>query len=224
MELGNLDVPLDDISLDISTVYDNEHLSDEQMKSILGIKDIELQEVYLKGHWTKITGLVFPDYQIVDKLPEVYEKRYFAVDFGWVHPFVLLEFRQTDKDVYIHEHVFESEFDYNNLNTVRAILNGVRGCADSADPRSINSLREMGFRVKAVKKPKIVESIRKVRDHNLFITRSSEATIKQIASYKRIKNADDEYLEEPQKFGDDAPDAIRYGIITYSRKSIIKIV
>ena len=224
MELGNLDVPLEDISLDISTVYDNKHLSDEQMKSILGIKDLELQEVYLKGHWTKLTGLVFPDYTIVDKLPEVYEKRYFAVDFGWVHPFVLLEFRQTNKDVYIHEHVFESEYDYNDLKTVKAILQGVKGCADSADPRSINSLREMGFRIKAVKKPKIVESIRKVRDHNLFITRSSEATIKQIASYKRIKNADDEYLEEPQKFGDDAPDAIRYGIITYSRKSIIKIV
>ena len=82
----------------------------------------------------------------------------------------------------------------------------------------------MGFRIKAVKKPKIVESIRKVRDHNLFITRSSEATIKQISSYKRIKNADDEYLEEPQKFGDDAAVVIRYGIITYSRKSIIKII
>ena len=224
MEEGELDVDLEDIALDISTVHDNDYLSEQQMKAILGIKDPELKDVYLKGHWTKLTGLVFPDFTIVDHLPEVYDKRYYSIDFGWVHPFVMLEFRQIDKDIYIHEHVFASEYDYNELKPIEAILNGVRGCADSADPRSIKAMRDLGFKVKAVKKPKIVESIRKVREHNLFITRASEGTIKQVSTYKRIKNANDEYVEEPQKFGDDAPDCIRYGITSFSNRSIIKLV
>lgn len=226
MELGELDVPSEDITLDISTVHDNPYLPGPQMKAILGIKDTELRDVYLKGNWTKLTGLVFPNFKIIDKLPETYKKRYFAVDFGWVHPFVLLEIRQTDDDVYIHEHVMESEFDYQELKTreIVAELQGCRGVADSADPRSINSLRAMGLRVKAVKKPKIVESVRKVRSHNLFITRASEATIKQFKLYKRQKDANDKYIEEPLKQNDDSPDALRYGITHFSRKSLIKLL
>lgn len=224
MEEGKKDVNLEDITLDISTVHDNPFLTPEQMDAILGIKDIELKEVYLKGNWTKLTGLVFPDYTIVDRLPGVYDKRYFAVDFGWVHPFVLLEFRQIGMNVYIHEHVFESEYDYSELHAIRAKLIGVKGCADSADPRSIKALRDIGFKVKSVKKPKIVESIRKVRQHNLFITSASEGTIKQISTYKRRKNSDDQYIEEPQDFEDDAMDAIRYGINTFSQKRLFNFI
>jgi phage terminase large subunit len=217
----------EDINLDVSTVYDNNHLSPEQMKAIESIKDEELRNVYLKGNWTKLTGLVFPNFEIVDSMPEDYNKRYFAVDFGWVHPFVLLEFRQKGNDIYIYQHVHESEYDYNNLNSVRLKLDGVRGCADSADPRSISSLRDMGFKVRAVKKPKIVESIRKIRTFNLFIHRSAEETIKQLKTYKRQKknvNGEDIYIEEPIQIDDDSPDAIRYGITTFARNQIVQLL
>ena len=213
-----------DVSLDVSTVYDNPYLSDEQMNEILDIQDPELRDVYLKGNWTKLTGLVFPDFKIVDKLPEVYEKRYFAIDFGWVDPFVLLEFRQIDNDVYIHEHIYESQFQYEELSKHRIYFSSFRGCADSADPRSINSLRLQGFKVKAIKKPKIVESVRKVRSHNLFITRASENTIKEIRTYKRQKDKDDNVLEEPAPGNDHAMDCIRYGITHFSRKSLVKLL
>ena len=138
----------------------------------------------------------------------------------------MLEFRQTGNDIYIHEHVHESEFDYEELKTrgIIAILNGVKGAADSADPRSIRAIREMGMRVVAVKKPKIVESVRHVRSHNLFITRKSEATIKQFKTYKRQKNKDDEYIEEPLKINDDSPDTTRYGITHFSKKRIFNLI
>jgi phage terminase large subunit len=223
MEEGEV-VGLEDVRLDVSTVYDNKHLSEMQMKAILSIKDEELRNVYLKGNWTKLSGLVFPDFQIVDSLPDQYEKRYYSIDFGWVHPFVFLEFRQTDNNVFIHQHVHQSEFNYNDLADVAIELNGVKGCADSADPRSINELRNRGFKIRAVKKPKIVESVRKVREYNLHITKDSVESIKQLKMYKRKKNAAGDYIETPIDINDDTGDAIRYGVTTFSRKSMIKLV
>lgn len=211
-----------DVSLDVSTVHDNPFLSKDQMNEILNIQDAELRDVYLKGNWTKLTGLVFPDFEVVESLPEVFDKRYFAIDFGWVDPFVLLEFRQIAKDVYIHEHIYESQFDYNEL--YKYPIFNMRGCADSADPRSINSLRNNGLKVKAIKKPCIIESIRKVREHNLFITKESENVLKEIKTYKRQKDKNDNIIEEPCPGNDHAMDCLRYGITQFSRKGIIKLI
>jgi phage terminase large subunit len=225
LEDGELTDP-NDVSLDISTVHDNEHLTDRQMKAILNIKDDELRNVYLKGEWTRLTGLVFPNFDIVDSLPSDYDKRYYAIDFGWSHPFVLLEVRQKGQDLFIHEHVHESEFDYEEL-TNRNIVNELsdcRGCADSADPRSIKALREMGLKIRAVKKPKIIESVRRVREFDLHITKQSRSTIKDFKTYKRQKDKNDEYIEEPLKLNDDAPDALRYAVTAFAGKSLVKLL
>jgi phage terminase large subunit len=223
LEEGNV-MDKEDISLDVSTIHDNKHLSDQQVKAIMSIKDDELRNVYLKGEWTKLTGLVFPNFTIVDDFPNDYDKRYYAIDFGWIHPFVMLEFRQQGNNVYIKELVHQSEYEYTELDDHILYLQGCKGAADSADPRSIKSLRDKGLRIKAVKKPKIVESIRLVRSHNLFITRDSEATIKQLKAYKRKKNADGEYIENPIEFNDDAADAIRYGISTFSKRNVFSFI
>jgi phage terminase large subunit len=217
----------EDINLDVSTVHDNPHLSDMQMKAILSIKDEELKNVYLKGNWTKLSGLVFPNYTITKDWPEQYDKRYYAIDFGWVHPFTLLEFRQIGNDIYIYQHIYETEYDYNNLIDLKNQLQGVRGCADSADPRSIRALRDLGFKIRAVKKPKIVESVRKVRTYNLHIHKDSAETLKEIRTYKRQKktiNGEDVYIEDPIQINDHSMDAIRYGITTFSRNSIVQYI
>ena len=225
MEEAQHDVEAEDISLDISTVNDNPHLPAAQMKAIHGIKDEELRDVYLKGNWTKLTGLVFPLFEVVDSMPtwpNPRMKRYYAIDFGWEHPFVLLEFRQIGMDVYIDELVYESKYDYENLKGLPIF--DMRGVADSQDPRSIKALQVMGLRVKGIKKPKIVESVRKVRTHNLFITRRSENTIKEIKTYKRKRTPDGQILEEVEPGADHAMDCVRYGIQHFSRKSIINIL
>jgi phage terminase large subunit len=217
LEDGNL-CDSKDISLDVSTVYDNKHLSDMQMKAIEGIRDEELRNVYLKGQWTKLSGLVFPYITIIKEMPEQIEKKSIGIDFGWTDPFVMLKVGLIGKDAFIDEIIHESEFDYENIDATK--FQGVTCAADSADPRSIRSLRRLGLNVRKIKKPKIVESVRKCRGYNIHITRRSEATIKDFKSYKRKKNPLGEYVEAPEDGFDHSPDAFRYAIEALTKTAI----
>ena len=216
-----------DVSLDISTVYDNEFLSRQQLKEILSIRDEELRNVYLKGNWTKLSGLIFPHYTLVDKMPETYERRYWGLDFGWKDETALVECRQIGNDVYIDELVYEQELDYNELsNTINTLLAGVRGVADSASPRSINDLRTKGVHLLPSKKgpDSIIQGIQHVRTHNLFVTRKSENLIKELHTYKFQKDKDDNETNKPIDYMNHLCDAMRYAITHFSRKRGIKFV
>ena len=215
-----------DVSLDVSTVYDNPHLSKEQMDEILDIQDPELRNVYLKGNWTKLTGLVFPHYTLIDHLPEDYKKRYYGLDFGWKDETALVECRQKGNDIYIKEIVYESELQYNVLaDRINTELPGVRGVADSSSPRSINDLQNKGVRLSPSKKgpDSIIQGIQHVRTHNLFITRDSENLLKELHTYKFMKDKDGNETNKPIDYMNHLADAMRYAITHFSRKGLIKV-
>jgi phage terminase large subunit len=197
------------------------------MKAILGMKDPELRAVYLTGAWTKLTGLIFPHFTIVDDLPTTYKKRYWGLDFGWKDETALVECRQIGRDIYIKEIIYQSELNYNDLaQTIHNLLNGIRGVADSASPRSINDLQRKGVRVSPSKKGRdsIIQGIQHVRTHNLFITRDSENLLKELRTYKFLKDKDGVETNTPVDYQNHGVDSMRYAITHFSKKSIINIV
>ena len=197
------------------------------MKAIQNIKDDELRNVYLKGNWTKLSGLIFPHYTIVDDLPSTYKKRYWGLDFGWKDETALVECRQSGNDIYIKEHIYESELNYNDLaETIHTELYNIRGVADSASPRSINDLQRKGVRVSPSKKGRdsIIQGIQHVRTHNLFITRDSENLLKELRTYKFEKDKDGNETNKPIDYMNHLCDSMRYAITHFSKKSIINII
>jgi len=221
-----------DVSLDVSVVYDNPHLSDAQLKEIESIKDQELREVYLKGNWTKLTGLIYPNFEIVNELPEEFEKRYYGVDFGWIDPTALVEVRQQGNNIFVKEHIYESKYDYPQLAAhIHAYIPACRGAADSAAPRAIDTLRKHGIKVKAAKKgpDTIVTGIQHVRTHNIFVTSDSVNLIKELKSYKwklkpdaDTREGDDKYIQKPNDEYNHLCDALRYAVTTLRKKKACK--
>jgi PBSX family phage terminase large subunit len=232
LEQGNRDPEPDDISLDVSTVHDNPHLPAPQMKAILNIKDKELRNVYLKGDWTKLTGLVFPHFEIVESLPDSYSKVYWGLDFGWKDQTALVECRQIGNDIYIRELLYETECEYQTIaDTIYTNLGRTKGVADSAEPRSIQAIQNKGIRVRPVKKSGKhfrVEVVKQVRTHNLFITKDSTNLIKELKThkFKKVKNALGEEVEsnEPIDYMDHLINAMEYAIITFSKRKIVNIL
>ncbi len=227
MEDGHI-LEEEDITLDVSTIYDNPHLSEPQVKAIKAIKDEELRNIYLKGDWTKLTGLIYPYYQLVNELPDEFQRRYFAIDFGWVDPTALLEIRQIADDIYVKEHVYESKYDYDQLAThIQAYIPACKGVGDSAAPMAIDKLRKAGIRIKPSKKGRdsIITGIEAVRAHNLYITTDSINLIKELKSYKWMKDRDtNKEIQKPIDEFNHALDALRYGITTFSRRKVFSFI
>jgi len=217
-----------DVSLDISTVHDNKFLSQAQMDEIMAIKDKDLREVYLKGNWASLSGLIFPDWTLVDCLPAVYEKRYFGIDFGWIDPTVIVECVQIGSDVYINEVAYKSQMTLDEMADICIKeLAGVRGVGDSASPLHIAHLQKSMVKIRPAKKgpDSLLKGINMVKLHNIHITKDSVNVIKDFKSYKWQKDPEGRLIDsKPVDYMNHGPDAVMYAISHFGRRTGIKFV
>ena len=85
--------------------------------------------------------------------------------------------------------------------------------ADSAEPKSIEEIRRMGFHIKPCEKGKdsILNGITKVKEYKLNITKTSTNVIKELRNYQwRLKDGRPD--NKPVDNYNHALDAMRYAI------------
>lgn len=158
----------------------------------LRYKDMELFKVYARGMTGKIEGLVFRNFDIVEEIPLGAELIGIGMDFGFTNdPTTAIKVLRFNGEIYIHELVYETGLTNSDLaGRLRNV--GVDGSmsivADSADPKSIEDLSRMGFRIEGATKgaDSIRNSISTLKEFKLNITRSSVNTIKEFRSYKWV--------------------------------------
>ncbi len=95
-------------SFDVSTYRDNPYLSQDIIKSIEALKDInpEWWRVYGEGQIGQLEGLIVPDFTLVDEMPDI--ETDCGLDFGFTNdPSCLLEVGMTKEGVYINELLYE---------------------------------------------------------------------------------------------------------------------
>jgi phage terminase large subunit len=210
-----------DVSLDISTVYDNPFLTKAQFKEILKIKDQDLRKIYLQGAWAELSGLIFPNVELIDTLPIDFEAQRFGIDFGWVDPTTLIEVRKKDNNLYLHEHLYSPEVTNNKLADIcHENINGSKAIADSASPLQIKELVNRGIRVRPAKKgpDSLLKGINTMKSYNLFVTKSSINLIKEFKTYKWQKDKEDNIIQKPIDDYNHGIDAARYAISDITKR------
>jgi len=210
-----------DVSLDISTVYDNPFLTKVQFKEILKIKDEDLRKIYLQGAWAELSGLIFPNVELIDTLPIDFEAQRFGIDFGWVDPTTLIEVRKKDNNLYLHEHLYSPEVTNNKLADIcHENINGSKAIADSASPLQIKELVNRGIRVRPAKKgpDSLLKGINTMKSYNLFVTKSSINLIKEFKTYKWQKDKEDNIIQKPIDDYNHGIDAARYAISDITKR------
>ena len=210
-----------DVSLDISTVYDNPFLTKAQFKEILKIKDEDLRKIYLQGAWAELSGLIFPNVELIDTLPIDFEAQRFGIDFGWVDPTTLIEVRKKDNNLYLHEHLYSPEVTNNKLADIcHENINGSKAIADSASPLQIKELVNRGIRVRPAKKgpDSLLKGINTMKSYNLFVTKSSINLIKEFKTYKWQKDKEDNIIQKPIDDYNHGIDAARYAISDITKR------
>ena len=137
-----------------------------------------------------------------------------------------MHIRIDGKDAYIDEVYYEREKENGAMiewvEKHRPELKRVKAWADAARPDLISECRRAGWKIDKAMKD-VFAGINTVKGMRLHITARSKNILKEIKTYCWKTDKAGNSLDEPVKEGDDAMDAMRYGIFSViGKKTKIK--
>ena len=208
-----------------STYKDNPYLSEEQVSAIeKNMNDANWWRVYGEGETGGVEGNVYPDYEVIEDMPETFTGRCIGLDFGFVNdPTAIVDIRFQGWDLYVDLLCYETGLLNANIAEylVSNAINRVVTVCDNAEQKSIVELQQK--RVKAMPcikgRGSVAGGIAQVKQFKLHITKRSVKLLDELDNYKWIKDeATDTYTNEPIDAWNHALDAMRYGVDYLIRK------
>lgn len=201
------------VQLIISDHRHNPFISQEMHDHIekRALEDPEWGRVYARGLTGKIEGLIFRNWQRIDAVPEKAEYLGSGVDFGFTNdPTAVIDVYRFNGELVLDEVVY-----LNGLTNPEIAAKLVRNhiyFADSAEPKSIEEIRRLGYNISATEKgpDSIVNSIDILKRFKINITARSYNLIKEFNAYKWRQDRDGRTINEPVDFLNHGIDATRY--------------
>ena len=197
-----------------STYRDNPFLSLEQVKEIeRNRNNTAWWTVYGEGKVGMVEGLVYPDFDLIDEMPE---PDCIGLDFGYTNSkTAAVQVAIKGDDLFVNELVYEAGL--RNVDIIRKLKEadtsaGIELWCDSAEPKSIDDLYFAGLNAKPVEKTKITEGVDMVKRFRLHVTKSSLNVIKELRNYQYKQDKEGNWINEPVKDFDHAMDAMRYAV------------
>lgn len=212
-----------------STYNDNAFAPEAYAKELLRLSQIDenYYKIYTLGEWGEaIKGLIYPNYTIVEEIPESAATIIHGLDFGFNDPMALPRLQIEDSiNLYIDELYYKREQTIPDLlKELPSIGIDIKDLiyADSANPGKIQQIKNKGYLgIKPAKKGQnsIVDGIDKLKEFNLFVTSRSTNIIRELNRYKWAEDKDGNLIEgKPIDAFNHALDAARYGIFTHYYK------
>lgn len=212
---------VDGCRYDSSTYTDNPWI-DEGYKSELEDlinRDKVYYDVYCKGEWGVLGGLIFSlgkDYDIIpyQSFPNDFDDVCFGLDFGFNNPSALVLCGIYDDELYFKELLYESGLTNSALikKLGSVIPERYRDrviYADSAEPARIEEINDAGFECQSADKS-VFDGIDYLKSKKKHVSRRSVNLVDELGLYKHKQDKNGNYLDEPVKFKDHIIDACRY--------------
>lgn len=180
------------------------------------IEDPEWGKVYGRGLTGKIEGLIYKNWTTVDSVPDKAELLGYGMDFGFTNSMTsVVAFYRMDGELFLKQMLYDNNLTNPQISDRMAeagVLKNIVIVADSAEPKSIKELQELGWYVEdAEKGPDSVKNgIDILKRFKLNITKDSADLVKEISRYKWRVNKDGATMNEPLKILDHSMDAMRY--------------
>ena len=231
----------------ITTYKDNEFLDENIVKSIEKRKPVynssgELVSgnkmwwrVYGLGHTGKLEGVIFQNFEIVDKIDPHAKFQLYGLDFGFSNdPAALVAIWDHRGEIYLDEMIYEKGLTnvYMKEEKKRSSLVGrfedlqikkMGGkednsdviIADSAEPKSIEEIFRAGYDIRPAKKGQdsIKYGIDLMISKKIYITKRSVNLINEFRRYSWDKNKDGKTLNKPIDDWNHAIDGTRYAMV-----------
>ncbi|HEY8928590.1 MAG TPA: terminase large subunit [Mucilaginibacter sp.] len=206
------------VQLIISDHRHNPFLPVQMKNKIEALKDIDMEQwrVYARGLTGKITGLVFDNWTVCEKIPAGAKLVAAGLDFGFTNDETafLVVYRQNG-ELWIDEILYATgltNIDISNQLSAKGISKDTAIIADCAEPKSIEELRRLGWLITAAKKgpDSVNNSIDILKRYPFNITRSSINLRNELSRYKWRTDRAGSPLNKPVDSWNHLIDALRY--------------
>ena len=211
-----------DSAMEKVTHGDNKFLDEKERVQIeeLANQDDEYNKIYRLGEWATPTNIIYENWDIVDGMPDSYDDLYWGLDFGFSStPAALIQLAFKGKEVWLRQRLYRTGL--TNPKLIERLNDIIENknqhiIADSAEPKSIQEIRNDGFNILPCKKgaDSVRFGIRSVKSFKMHVTKDSTDIVKELRGYKWKTEKDGEIVSppEPLKVLDHSLDAIRYCI------------
>lgn len=204
------------------TYLDNEGLPESILKELLKRKEKAITSTYWANWWKVygegqlgiLEGVIFDDFQIIDKIPDDARLVSYGLDFGFTHdPAALVRVFKKEESLYVKELMYSTRL--TNQDICKQLRNmGINDkiVADSAEPKSIQEIYNEGFNIHPSKKGEdsIRNSIDILKRYKIFITSDSTNLIREIRRYCWDKDKEGKETGKPIDADNHLIDALRY--------------
>ncbi|GAB3936950.1 terminase large subunit [Mucilaginibacter myungsuensis] len=219
-----------DVQLIISDHRHNPFCDDGMRKRIEALKEenIELWKVYARGLTGKVTGLVLGNWHICEEIPEHAKRLACGLDFGFTNDQTgCIEVFMQNGQLWVKELFYERGLtnpDIGRKLTENGVDKQMLIIADSAEPKSIEELRRMGWNMTgAMKGPGTVNlSIDILKRYRINITRCSVNLIAELGKYKWKTDKNGRTFNEPMDGFNHLIDPLRYIALNKLRVNTIR--
>lgn len=177
--------------------------------------DEELWKVYARGVTGKIEGLIYRNWGTIVTIPTEAQLIGMGLDFGFTNdPTACVMVYRYNGELIIDELLYHKGYtnqDIAQYFTQSGINKSVSIIADSAEPKSIEELRRMGWRIEGANKGKdsILNGIDILKRFRFSVTSRSSNLIKELNAYK-WKEKDGNATNVPIDSFNHGMDALRY--------------
>lgn len=176
----------DDVYHFITTYKDNPFLEQTIIQELESLQDTNqaLWKIYGLGIQTKVEGLIFPNYRLIDAMPTNLKRAGAGIDFGYTNdPTAIIDCGILGQDLYLDERAYATRMSTNDIADALKTRRELTAYADNSDPRLIEEIRMQGVRIEGVPKPKIITRINSMQKYRLNITKHSTNIIKEVKNY-----------------------------------------
>jgi len=207
-----------DVGFVHSTYMDNPYIPKKIIDTIEGYQfnDPDRWKIMGLGMLGNKEGLVFKQFTIIDDFYTITGTTSFGLDFGYTNDqTALVGGIKMGNKLYIDELIYQvglTNSDISNLmeqNDLRKHYHEI--FADSSEPKSIQELKNRGWRIKGCYKGKdsVVKGIDTLQQYQLIVSSRSVNLIKELRQYQWLKDKNGKPTNKPSGI-DHAIDALRY--------------
>lgn len=204
-KVGSNGLSADGDILAITKNYDcNEFLGndDRRIFEIMKTENPRRYSIEGLGQWGIAEGLVFENWQELDfnaaymlqQLTNNDTPKYrqlCGLDFGYTNDptaFIAVLADEKERELYIYDEVYKTRLKNKDIYSTLKYkgFEKARICADSADPKTIDELKDLGlYRIYGAKKVKgsVKAGIQKLQDYKIFVHPSCVNTIVELSNY-----------------------------------------
>ena len=201
----------------ILTYKDNEALEEAIVQSIESRKENKnWWKVYGLGELGELEGRIYTGWQIIDEVPHEARLERYGLNFGYsLHPAAACAVYTHNGSFIIDEVLYGLGYKNRQIADVFKNLPSSWVCADSAEPKSIDDLKEHNMNVLGVSKgaDSVRHGILHVQDQQVSITKRSYNFIKEYRNYMWKTDKEGKIVLIPDEPFHYSMDAVRYGIV-----------